>query len=107
MTLKTRHTEDRVWLKYSSSYICLCWVDENPNILVSNFTFFVGGGSALGAQVFGSQPKFHDVLVLHKVGEIMGCFPHFHEVADIDTLSEKIYLRLGSQYRRIVLWMSI
>src|SRR2546429_464884 len=60
LTLKTRHTEDRVWLKYSSSYICLRWVDENPNILVSNFTFFVGDGSALGAQVFGSQPKFHD-----------------------------------------------
>src|SRR5271166_5605680 len=47
LTPKPASTKDGVRIKDSVGYIRLGWINEDPNILVSNFALFVGDGSAL------------------------------------------------------------
>jgi hypothetical protein len=53
LTAKSPSAKDGVRIKDSGGYIRLRWINEDPNMLVSNFALFVGDGSALVAQVFG------------------------------------------------------
>jgi hypothetical protein len=42
LALKSRKTNDSPRIKISIGNVCLRWIDENPDILVSDFALLVG-----------------------------------------------------------------